>query len=114
ERADYITVPIPDAKKAYYPEFHDKIKVIPQGFNISERPILPKVNNSIPQFAYAGVFYEGIRDPRMFMEFLSKVDVEFKFHIYTKDDTLIKEYYEKLGHKLIVKNYIPRKDLIVE
>src|SRR5690606_10094120 len=33
--ADFITIPTAFAKDGYYKEFHDKLNVIPQGFNFN-------------------------------------------------------------------------------
>ena len=35
ERCNYITIPIQEATEAYYPEYRDKIRVIPQGFDFN-------------------------------------------------------------------------------
>ncbi|MBK9042486.1 MAG: hypothetical protein IPN97_04570 [Saprospiraceae bacterium] len=54
---DFITVPFEGAIKGYYKEFHDKIKIIPQGFNFDETKAMTDiyVQNSIPTFIYAGI-----------------------------------------------------------
>lgn len=112
-KTDYITIPIKEAKEGYYKEFHDKIKVIPQGFNFDEVEIpLMQKNNDVITFIYAGVFYEGIRDPRPFLDYLSDLDKDFKFLIYTKTKDIINEYKTKLGSKLEINDYIPRLELL--
>jgi len=98
--ADFISVPFEGAIDAYYPEFHEKIKVIPQGFefdqsNYNNEP--PK--NLIPTFAYAGTFIKGYRDPTMFLEYLATIHVQFKFIIFTSDISLIEPFIEKLKGK---------------
>ncbi|MEG1555006.1 MAG: hypothetical protein RR363_08320, partial [Rikenellaceae bacterium] len=35
-RADYIAIPIESGKDGYYKEFHDKIRIISQGFNFDD------------------------------------------------------------------------------
>ena len=83
-KADYIVIPIDSAIDGYYPEFHNKFRVIPQGFdfriNTDEVP-LPK--HDIPTFSYAGGFLKGVRDPGQLLEFLSKQDRPFRFIVYT-------------------------------
>jgi len=113
KKTDYLTVPTQESISAYYPEFHNKIKVIPQGFNFEEYNDLPKYKrNKIPTFIYAGAFYENIRDPRPFLKFLASLEKDFKFIIYTRNKKLIEDYKTQLGPKLEVKDYIPRKDVI--
>jgi hypothetical protein len=99
-KVDYVTIPIEEAKKGYYNEFENKIKVIPQGFN---KPIT---------FIYAGVFYKGIRDPRPFLDYLCELDIDFKFIVYTKSDILISKYKSHLKDKLDIQEYIPRLELL--
>ncbi len=36
QKVNYITVPIEEAREAYYEEFRNKIRVIPQGFDFSD------------------------------------------------------------------------------
>jgi len=115
ERADFVTIPIEKARSSYYPEFHNKIHVIPQGFNFSDTKVFEgEIHHAVPTFAYAGVFYPGIRDPKLFLEYLCTIKSDFKFIIYTKDDSLIKDYYGRLDGKIDVREYIPRNELIYE
>lgn len=115
EQADYITIPVSEAKQAYYYEFHDKIKIIPQGFPFpKEKDKSIFIPNSSPIFIYAGNFYRDLRDPRPLLEYLSTLDINFTLIIYTKTTDLIESYKEKLGEKLKVLSYIPREDLINE
>lgn len=112
-KADYITVPIQGAVKGYYPEFHHKIKVIPQGFNFSlnnteqSEPV-----NDVPSFAYAGDFIPGVRDPEQLMLFLTTVDHPFRFHIYTNRFEIVEKYKTRLKDKLVISGYIPRNELM--
>lgn len=112
-KTDYITIPIKEAKVGYYKEFHEKIKVIPQGFNFGEVDIpLKQRDNSVITFIYAGVFYEGIRDPRPFLDYISNLKNDFRFIIYTKSKDLVQRYKKILGNKLIINDYIPRPELL--
>ena len=115
KECDYITVPIENAKAAYYPEFRDKIRVIPQGFDFNLNAVgQTSVKNDVPTFAFAGMFYADIRNPRLFLEYLSSVQNDFRFVVYTRFDSLLSDFKEKLGDRLIVKSPIPRSELIEE
>jgi len=113
-KADYISVPIEEAKKGYYPEFRNKIRVIPQGFKFEEVEINPSnyVPNPVPTFAYAGGFIPGGRDPRTLLEYLTSLDREYKFIIYTKSIGLVKPWVEKSNGRMEIRDYIERKKLI--
>lgn len=114
-KADFISIPIRQAIQGYYSEFHEKIKIIPQGFNFSDVEISEnKKPNRVITFIYAGNFYLGTRDPRPLLNYLASLDIEFKFIIYTKSHSILKGYEHKLGNKLSVRNYISRKQLILE
>ncbi|MBP6128161.1 hypothetical protein [Flavobacterium sp.] len=114
KKADKIAIPVEVARKAYYKEFHQKIEIIPQGFNFSNIQLEKYVKNTIPTFIYAGVFYKGKRDPRPFLDYLSKLDKDFRFIIYTSNDSLLSDYKIKLQGKLIIKNFIPRSEILKE
>lgn len=116
KNADFITIPIEDARSAYYTEFQHKIKVIPQGFDFSNiNQDQKEANNKVLTFIYAGVFYEKIRDPRLFLDYLiQQRNYSFLFIIYTKSKALIEPYKELLKDKLEVRDYIPREELLSE
>jgi hypothetical protein len=114
-KADFIAIPIESARKAYYPEFHSKIKVIPQGFEL--KPVSShgkKIANPVPAFAYAGGFIPGIRDPRPFLQHLERITEAFRFIVYTRDQSLIKPFLKNLNGKLEIRDYIPREQLLEE
>jgi hypothetical protein len=108
---DYITIPIEEARVGYYPEVQDKIRVIPQGFNFEATPIAEYKKNDVLTFIYAGVIYPGYRDVAEFLEYLTTVDCEFKFIVYTKCK-IDARYKRELGDKLEIRTHIPRKDLV--
>jgi len=112
-KCDYITVPVESAKKGYYPEFHNKIKVIPQGFNFDELqiPEYRKVSD-YPTFAYAGSFIPGRRDPRPFLEYLCKLNRPFKFYVYTSHQGILMPFKEKLNSRLEIMRPVPRNELL--
>jgi hypothetical protein len=115
KKADYITVPTAGSIDAYYPEFHEKIRVIPQGFNFEDTRISTEaVHNEVPTFGYAGGFIPGIRDPRELLDFLCKYEHPFKFIIYTSSRDLVLPYVAASGGRIEIKTYIPRDQLLFE
>lgn len=114
KRADYITVPIEEAKSGYYEEFHDKIRVIPQGFNFDEVSIDGEnySPNAVPTFAYAGGLIPGGRDPGPFLEYLTGLDHEYKCIFYTRNLDMVQPYVERSGGRIEIRDYIPRSELL--
>ena len=112
-KTDIITIPVESAMNAYYPEFHQKIQIIPQGFAFDKLDIPELIKNEVyPTFAYAGGFIPGIRDPRAFLDYLATVKETFRFIVYTNSPHLIEPYQLKLGNKLELRNYVPRTTLL--
>lgn len=112
KNVNYISVPFKGAIDGYYPQFHHKIKIIPQAFNFNEVSIEEYKRNDIPTFYYSGGFIPGKRDPRPILDFLLKVEMDFKFIIYTRQRALIENYIPLFNGRLIVRDYIPRLELI--
>lgn len=112
---NFITVPIESAIENYFPEYKDKIKVIPQGFKfqVSEKIKLKPINK-IPTFAYCGNFFSGYRDPTIFFEFLLTIKFNFKFIVYTDHTDLIAKHLNLLKDKIEIRSTIFRKDMIKE
>ena len=119
EQFDYVTIPVEEARECYAGFLSTKkIQVIPQGFklmNISNDIYRP---NNVPIFGYAGMFYESIRNPRYFFDYLLNVEQDFCFKVYAIPDgftrMLLAEYKDKLGDKLDVREAIDREKLIPE
>lgn len=115
---DFIVVPTEKAIPAYKKHVHpDRIKVIPQGFNFENIIVDEYVTNDVPNFAYAGVFYSKIRNPKKLFDFLEKLEMEYVFHLYTSltnTDSMdvINEYTERLGSKLKMYYNVDRIELI--
>ncbi|RZJ76850.1 MAG: hypothetical protein EOO45_00680 [Flavobacterium sp.] len=115
KKADYITVPFDGAVKAYDESLRSKIVIIPQGFNIDKVNVFDgPLQNPVPTFGYAGSFIPGRRDPRPFIDHLLAKGKDFKFVLYTKAHDLFTGYKDVLGTKVILKNYIPREELLFE
>jgi hypothetical protein len=112
-KAEVISIPIESAKPAYYAEFHNKIEVIPQGFDFDvNKDVNDKPRNDVPTFSYAGGFLPGARDPRPLLDYLSELSASFKFMIYTNMPDMVVNYKDKLKEKLIISGYIPRSELM--
>ena len=113
KKADFITIPVDEAKNAYYKEFRSKLVTIPQGFKFDNRQ---KDNNpsknKVPTFLYAGAFYQGKRDPGKFFQYLAQLDIDFKFIIYSKNVQSFESYLKPLGDKVEIRSYIPRIELL--
>lgn len=117
---DYISIPTERALDSYtWLKSNTYIKVIPQGFNLEEVALCEYHVNNIPTFAYAGIFYPDIRNPQKLFDFLVSLQFDYRFIIYTAISntdsySCILPYISKLGEKLVVKDYIPREELIKE
>jgi hypothetical protein len=114
-KADFITIPFENLKEKFFKEFHDKIRVIPQGFNFNELDICKEtVRNKIPTFAYAGgVAINGIRSPVKIIEYLIGKDYNYEFHLFcsTGIDFLIPMAKKSKG-RIILHDPLPRKELL--
>ena len=113
-KADYISIPFKGATSAYYPEFHHKIRIIPQGFSLDnvKIPKFSKIEN-YPVFAYAGGFIPGRRDPDQLLGFLSACNRKFKFIVYTSQEGFLLQAKKNLKDKLEIRQNIPREELLV-
>ncbi len=113
-KADWITIPRISMLPNYYPEFHPKIKAIPQGFNFDETPIHSYQPNEVPTFAFAGTFLHKVRNPKELLEVLCQWNKPFRFVVYTQDTSLLDDYRGVLKEKLEIRKSIPRAELIAE
>ena len=112
-KADYISIPFEGARKGYYKEFQSKIKIIPQGFNFQLGNLAyVEPENDQPSFAYAGELISGVRDPEPLLKYLSEINESFRFYIFTNKPEVVRSYSVKLGDKLVISDYIPRKELL--
>lgn len=112
-KTDYIVVPFEGAKKAYYSDFKRKLEVIPQGYKFDFQQEFDEPNNSVPTFAYAGILYKRLRNPSIFLSYISKLDIDFRFIVYTRSKSFFDPYIDLLGEKLDLRDYIPREQLIL-
>jgi hypothetical protein len=112
-KADFITVPTTNSFKGYFPEFHHKLRVIPQGFHFEDIQKRETINDAIVRFGYGGVFIPGKRDPREFLEFLTSLpqDTRYEFHIYTNSPQFVIPYVQG-DERIIVHKPVNRKVLL--
>ncbi len=113
-KADYIAITNIHMKDNYYPEFHDKIIEITQGFNFDEgsKLLRPYVPNSKPTFAYAGTFIAGSRDPRALLNYLVESELDFKFYIFSTQRSLIEPYLANSNGCIELMEPVSRKQLL--
>lgn len=116
---DYLTIPVETAIPCYnrlIPE--QKIRIIPQGFNMRNLNLYKGEYSKPIKFAYSGVFYMNIRNPEFLFSFLNSQDIDFEFHLYMRyqeqafTDMLNK--YPKLKSKTIIVNSLERDKLLYE
>lgn len=113
-KADFIVVPFEGAKSAYYPEFLNKIKVIPQGLSFPK--ILPsEPKNEVVTFAYAGNIGSYLPYAIPFFNYLNSLEKDFKFIIYTKEkDIYTNNLNAKALSKCVFNSYKDRDVLLNE
>ena len=117
---DYVLLPTEKGIEFFVNyNIENKIKIIPQGFDFSEIKTARYKKNEVITFGYAGLFYNDIRDPRPFFDFLDRTNKDFRFIVYTdlinkESFNLIKDYVKKLGEKFILHSLIPRIDCVYE
>lgn len=115
KQTDYIAIPIEKGRIGYSDLVQEKIRVIPQGFNMSNTGFVSAYQkNAIPTFAYAGMCYRDYRDPTQFLRYLSGLRGDFVFHVYTRAKAFFVPYQEVLGRRLVLHDYVPRQKLLSE
>jgi hypothetical protein len=114
KKADYITVPIAEARRAYDRTLRSKIKVIPHGFRIEAEHTAENASpeNPVPTFCYGGGLIPKKMDPRKFIDFLLSLDQPYKFYLFTTKSHLIRSQAEQSKNRIIIKLPIPRKDFL--
>lgn len=114
DKCDYITIPVSEAVDGYYPEYKSKIRIIPQGFDFSSTKIADYNKNEVPTFAYIGAVYPGSRDPKLFLEYLNTLNIDFKFKIFGSSWSYFEPYKASLQEKLGYCGRMPREKMIYE
>ena len=108
---DYITIPVEEARTAYFNDVQDKIYIIPQGFNL-DCHYGDYQGNSIPTFVFAGNVTRRLRDPDKFLRYLATKSIPFKFLVYTRDIRFYDDYRIMLGDKLSVHPFVTREEIL--
>lgn len=111
ERCNYITIPIEQARDAYYPEYRKKIHIIPQGFDFSSITIAKYKKNDIPTFAFAGRFFPELRDPTNFLKYLKQIDTDYRFYVFGPS---FRMYESFLDNRIVYRGTLNREELIPE
>lgn len=111
-KCDFITVPTEESKNGYYPEFRNKIQVIPQGYNFAEITLRAYKKHDIPTFAYAGAVYKGLRDPEMFLDYLVRSKRQFHLTVFGPAWAVFSKYVDKVEGAIVNGGFLPRKQLI--
>ena len=115
---DYLSIPTSDAIPAYAPLIpREKIQIIPQAFNMRDVHLSPAPTGDIPTFAYAGVFYQDIRNPEFLFKHLCTLTEDFRFHVYLRHrdphiTSVLDKYQKQLGNKLIIHYSVKRTELL--
>lgn len=114
-KADFISITNINFKVNYFPEFHDKMVEIPQGFNFEDINLFEgKIKHAMPHFAFAGSLIPIKRDPSKLLAYLISLDQDYRFILYTSTPELVAPYAEKSNGRIIIKGFIPRDKLIFE
>ncbi len=116
---DYLTIPVETAIPGYnklIPE--EKIRIIPQGFNMNNLNLYQGEHKKPVKFAYSGVFYMDIRNPEFLFAYLDKQEMDYEFHWYMRYDdpkfTQMLERYPNLKNKTHIRVALGRDELLYE
>ena len=112
-KADYITIPVESGIPAYYPEYADKIKIIPQGFKIDNVDTKEYKKNDIPTFGFAGIVYPNQRDPRKFLEYIYNENIQVNFVVYSQS-SVFQEFKKIMPERIDIRELVDREVLIKE
>lgn len=114
-KPDFISITNINFKVNYFPEFHHKMVEIPQGFKFDDIALFEgEVKNDIPHFAFAGGLIPKYRDPSILLSYLVSLKNDFRFIMYTKTRDLVESFAHKSKGRIIIKDYIPRDELLYE
>ena len=114
---DYLTIPTENAISLYSPIISkDKIKIIPQGFNMRNLKLYSGDFSGKVKIAYAGVFYWDIRNPEFLIRYLDQCKADYVFYLYmrfpdSQFDATIKKY-PNFANRVIVTYNLPHDELL--
>lgn len=115
---DKISVPNKNSIPAYTNLVPiEQIITIPQGYNIKQDFSENYSENKISCFCFAGNLYKKIRNPSTFLQYLTTIQDDFEFHIYTdfrntETMEILRPFKEKLKGKLILHSQVQRETCI--
>jgi len=98
---------------------YPRIAVVPQCYDLENNEIEKYEKNSVPTFFYAGILYRGIREPLAFLKYLSEIESDYRFIVYTNTESsenlsILSAYEKGFKGRMIIKSLIPREDCIKE
>ena len=75
--------------------------------------------NHVPTFCYAGLLYKGIREPNSFIRYLSELNEEFNFVVFTDTESseclsILEQFPEKMRGRMQIKSLISRDECLME
>lgn len=120
---DYVMTPVDAAIPAFERLVSScnrpAISVVPQGYDLHNTRTSEYSPNRVPTFCYAGILYKGIREPRSFLKFISHLETDFRFVVYTNTASsenmqILEEYKKEFGKRLEIHSLIPREECIYE
>lgn len=117
---DYICTPIESAVN-YYAGYvpREKIRVVPQGYDMENVATAKYRKCAVPTFAFAGRFYQDIRNPQTLLSFLAEIEQPFRFLVFAPNtgavyDEVLAPFQRQLGNKLELHGMMPREQCIYE
>lgn len=112
-KTDYVSVPTKNSYTGYFPEFHSKIIVIPQGFRFEDTVKRDEIQDDVIRFGYGGVFIPGKRDPTEMLEYLVSLpeEVKFEFHIFSPSSSAVLPFTHK-DKRIILHEPVNRDELL--
>lgn len=119
KQMDYLTIPTVNAIPLYTPLIPEgKIKIIPQGFDMSNLNLYHGGFGSKIRIAYAGVFYWDIRNPEFIFKYLDECHYDYELNLYMryKDARFeqVVQKYPNFKKRLNINYNVPHDDLIYE
>ena len=112
-KSDFVTVPTVDSFNGYFPEFHSKLRIIPQGFRFEDVVRRDNIVDGVIRFGYGGVFIPGKRDPTAFIIYCRSLpkSIKFEFHIYTSSAKLL-ERFKGIDSRILFHPPVNRLELL--
>jgi hypothetical protein len=112
-KTDYVTVPTKNSYKGYFPEFHSKLRVIPQGFRFEDIKKQEELKDGIVRFGYGGMFIPNKRDPKEMLEYLVSLpkETKFEFHIFTTTPHFVQPFADR-DNRILLHKPVNREEML--